>query len=157
MKSLQLAGSALLGKSEAFFAAVNHDCLGDRSSADNLSEIVDPICNTVMATGPDAQVDRYPIAPENRMRIYVRRACIAHNIACIVHSSSRGREKSGRNWQLPDPGRVTGVRYVIFPNDRKDIAPTRNEAGIIDSRVRAVNSAGWGGKRFLSVLDSVSL
>jgi len=25
MKSLQLAGSALLGKSEAFFAAVNHD------------------------------------------------------------------------------------------------------------------------------------
>ena len=68
------------------------DCLGDRSSADNLSEIVDPICNTVMATGPDAQVDRYPIAPENRMRIYVRRACIAHNIACIVHSSSRFRE-----------------------------------------------------------------
>jgi hypothetical protein len=38
----------------------------------------------------------------------------------------------GRNWQLPDLGRVIGVRDVIFPNDRKDMALTRNEAGIID-------------------------
>src|SRR5580765_6885750 len=95
---------------------------GDRAGPDNLAEIVDPICNTVMAAGPDAQVDRHPIAPEDRMRVYVRRACIADDIAGIVYSGSRGGEKSGRNWQLLDPGRVGGV---IFPNDRKDIALTR--------------------------------
>jgi len=47
---------------------------------------------------------------------------------------------------LPDPGRVIGVRDVIFPNDRKDMALTRNEAGIIDSRVRArgeFSRLGW--------------
>ena len=91
---------------------------GDRAGADNLAEIVDPVCNTVMAAGPDAQVDSHPIAPEDRMRVYVRRACIAHNIAGIVHSGSRGGEKSGRNRQLLDPGRVVGVRDVILPNDR---------------------------------------
>ena len=101
----------------------------DRAGADNLAEIVDPICNTVMAAWPHAQVDRHSIAPEDRMRVYVRRACIAHDIAGIVHSGSRGGEKSGRNWQLLDPGRVGGV---IFPNDRKDIALARNEAGIIN-------------------------
>ena len=79
---------------------------GDRAGADNLAEIVDPICNTVMATGPDAQVDRHPIAPEDRMRVYVRRACIAHNIAGIIHSGRRGGEKTGRNRQLLDPGRA---------------------------------------------------
>ena len=108
---------------------------GDRAGADNLAEIVDPIRNTVMAAGPDAQVDRHPTAPEDRMRVYVRRACIAHNIAGIVHSGSRGGEKPGRNRQLLDSGRAVGVRDVIFPNDRKDITLTRNEAGIIN-RVR---------------------
>ena len=61
---------------------------GDRAGADNLAEIVDPVCNTVMAAGPDAQVDSHPIAPEDRVRVYVRRACIAHNIAGIVHSGT---------------------------------------------------------------------
>jgi hypothetical protein len=56
---------------------------GDRAGADNLAEIVDPVCNTVMAAGPDAQVDCHSVAPENRMRVYVRRACVAHNIAGI--------------------------------------------------------------------------
>ena len=70
---------------------------GDRAGADNLAEIIDPVCNTVMAAGPDAQVDSHPIAPEDRMRVYVRRACIAHNIAGIIHSGRRGREKTGRN------------------------------------------------------------
>ena len=56
---------------------------GDRPGADNLAEIVDPIRNTVMATGPDAQIDRHPTAPEDRMRVYVRRACIAYNVAGI--------------------------------------------------------------------------
>jgi len=56
---------------------------GDRAGADNLPEIVDPICNTVMAAGPDAQVDRHPIVPEDRMRVYVRRARIAYNVAGI--------------------------------------------------------------------------
>src|SRR4029077_11294959 len=105
---------------------------GDRAGADNLAEIVDPVCNTVMAAGPDAQVDSNPIAPEDRMRVYVRRACIAHNIAGIVHSGRRGGEKSGRDRQLLDGGRVVGVRDVIFPNDRKDVALTRYEAGIIN-------------------------
>src|SRR4030095_10761506 len=102
---------------------------GDRAGADNLAEIVDPIRNTVMAAGPDAQVDSHPIAPEDPMRVYVRRACVADDIARIVHRGSRGGEKSGWNWQLLDPGRVRGV---IFPNDREDIALTRNEAGIIN-------------------------
>ena len=76
---------------------------GDRAGADNLAEIVDPIRNTVMAAGPDAQVDRHPIAPEDRMRVYVRRACIAHDIAGIVHSGSRGGENPagiGNCWIL---------------------------------------------------------
>ena len=60
---------------------------GDRAAADNLTEIVDPICNTVMAAGPDAQVDGHPVAPEDRMRVYVRRACIAHNVAGIDGAS----------------------------------------------------------------------
>jgi hypothetical protein len=46
---------------------------GDRTGPDNLAEIVDPICHTVMAAGPDAQVYRNSIAPEDRMRVYVRR------------------------------------------------------------------------------------
>ena len=96
---------------------------GDRACADNLAEIVDPVCNTVMAAGPDAQVDSHPTAPEDRMRVYVRKACIAHNIAGIVHSGCGG-EKSGRDRQLLDDGRAAGVRDVIFPNDRKDIALT---------------------------------
>jgi hypothetical protein len=44
----ELFGWASLAKTNAFFAAVNHD-----TSADNLAEIVDPICITVMASGPD--------------------------------------------------------------------------------------------------------
>src|SRR6478752_7141052 len=72
---------------------------GDRAGADNLAEIVDPIRNTVVAAGPDTQVDRYLIAPEDRMSVDARRACIAHDIAGIIHSGSRGGEKSGRNRQ----------------------------------------------------------
>ena len=64
---------------------------GDCAGADNLAEIIDPVCNTVMAAGPDAQVDSNPISPKDRVRVYVRRACIAHNIARIVHSGRRGR------------------------------------------------------------------
>src|SRR4029453_1256053 len=79
--------------------------------------------------GPDAQVDRHSIAPEDRMRVYVRRACAAHDIAGIVQSGSGGGEKPDRYRQLPNPGCVGGV---IFPNDRKDIALTRNEAGIVN-------------------------
>src|SRR4030095_13244041 len=105
---------------------------GDCAGPDNLAQIIDAICNTVMAPWPDAQVDRHSIAPENRMRVYVRRACIPHDIARIIHSCGRGREKSGRYRQLPNSGRATGVRGVIFPNDRKDIALTGNEAGIIN-------------------------
>ena len=100
---------------------------GDRACADNLAEIVDPVFNTVMAAGPDAQVDRNPIAPEDRVRVYVRRARIAHDIAGIIHSGTCSGEKSGRDRQLLDRGRVVGVRDVIFPNDRKDIALTHNE------------------------------
>ena len=96
---------------------------GDCACADNLAEIVDPARNTVMAAGPDGQVDRQPNAAEERMRIYFRRACIAQNIAGIVHSGCGG-EKSGRDRQLLDDGRAAGVRDVIFPNDRKDIALT---------------------------------
>ena len=87
---------------------------GDRPGADNLAEIVNPIGNTVMATGPDAQIDRHPTAPEDRMRVYVRRACIAHDIAGIVHTGSGGGEKSGRNRQLLDPGRVVGASGCAF-------------------------------------------
>src|SRR5678815_1024126 len=105
---------------------------GDRAGADNLAEIVNPFRDTVMAARPDTQVDRHPTAPEDRMRIYVRRACIAYNIAGIVHSGSCSGEKSGRNRQLLDSGRAVRVRDVIFPNDRKNIALTRNEAGIIN-------------------------
>ena len=116
-----------------------HQCMiqiipGDRAGADNLAEIVDPIRNTVMAAGPDAQVDRHAIAPEDRMSVDVRRACIAHDIAGIVHSGSRGGEKSGRNRQLLDPGRAVGVRDVILPNGRlvRKIVQTGNEARIIN-------------------------
>src|SRR6266566_1769226 len=105
---------------------------GNRAGPDNLAEIVDSIRDTVVAARPHAQVDRHSIAPEDRMRVYIRRACIAHDIAGIVHSGSRGREKSGRNRQLLNPGYAAGVPRVIFPNDRKDIALTRNEAGIIN-------------------------
>src|SRR5262249_17762152 len=114
-----------------------HQCMiqivsRDRAGPDNLAEIVDSICDTVMAAGPDAQVDRHSIAPEDCMRVYVRRACIAHDIAGIVHSSSRRREESSRNRQLLNPGRAARVPRIIFPDDRKDIALTRNEAGIIN-------------------------
>src|SRR4029450_13262184 len=112
-----------------------------RAGPDNLAEIVDPICNTVMAPWPDAQVDRHSIAPEDRMRVYVRRACIAYDIAGIVDGGCRGREKSGRYRQLPNPGRATGVRAVIFPNDRKNIALTGNEAGIINGACLAYHLA----------------
>ena len=69
---------------------------GDCACADNLAEIVDPVCNTVMAAGPDAQVDSHPIAPEDRVRGNVGRAGIAHVIAGIVQISTGGGEKSGR-------------------------------------------------------------
>src|SRR4030095_3814 len=105
---------------------------GDRAGADNLAEIVDLICNTVMAAGPHAQVDRHSIAPEDRMRVYVRGACVAHHIARVIYSCSRGREKSGGYRQLPDPGGAAGVPGVIFPNDRKDIALTCNETRIVN-------------------------
>ena len=105
---------------------------GDRAGADNLAEIVDPFRNTVMAAGPDAQVDRDAIAPEDRVRVYVGRARIAHDIAGIVHSGTGGGEKSGRNRQLLDPGRIVGVPDVILPNDRIKNAPTGNDARIIN-------------------------
>src|SRR5262245_29190873 len=105
---------------------------GDRAGADNLAEIVDPICNTMMAAGPHTQVDRHSIAPKNRMRIYVRRACIAHDIAGIVDGGCRSREKSSRYRQLPNPGCAAGVTGVIFPNDRKDIALTCNKTCIVN-------------------------
>ncbi len=107
---------------------------GDRGGPDNLAEIVYALRNTVMAAGPDAQVDRHPTAPEDRMRVYARRACIAHDIAGIVHSGSGGGEKSGRNRQLVDPGRAVGVRDVILPNGRliRKIVQTGNEARIIN-------------------------
>ena len=76
---------------------------GDCAGADNLAEIIDPVCNTVMAAGPHAQVDSYPIAPEDRMRVYVRRACIAHDITGIVHSGRNSGEKSAGYRQLPHP------------------------------------------------------
>jgi hypothetical protein len=95
---------------------------GDRAGADNLAEIVDPICNAVMAARPDAQVDRNSIAPEDRMRVYVRRACIAHNIAGIVHSGRCG----GEGPQI-DCGRMVGALGVRDAVKRpEDIALTRN-------------------------------
>src|SRR5258705_4231034 len=97
---------------------------GDRPSPDNLAEIIDPICNTVMAAGPDAQIDRHSIAPEDRMRVYVRRACIAHDVAGIVHRGSRGREKSGGSRQLQNPGRAARVPRIIVPNNWKGIGLT---------------------------------
>src|SRR4030095_6681119 len=105
---------------------------GGRAGPDNLAEIVDLICNTVMAAGPHAQVDRYSIAPEDRMRVYVRGACVAHHSPRFIYSCGRGREKSGRYRQLPNPGRAAGVSGVIFPNDRKDIALTSNETCIVN-------------------------
>ena len=105
---------------------------GDRAGADNLAEIVDPVCNTVMAAGPDAKVDRDAIAPEDRVRVDVGRTRITGDIAGIVHSGTGGGEKSGRDRQLLDPGRVVGVRDVILPNDRIKNASTGNEARIIN-------------------------
>ena len=66
---------------------------GDRAGADNLAEIIDSVCNTVMAAGPDAKVDRDAIAPEDRVRVYVGRACITGDIAGIVHSGTWWRRK----------------------------------------------------------------
>ena len=34
---------------------------GNGAGADDLAEIVDPVRDTVMAAGPDAQVDRLPL------------------------------------------------------------------------------------------------
>ena len=59
---------------------------GDGAGADNLAEIVDPVRNTVMAAGPNAEVDRLAVTPEDRMSVDARRACIARDIAGIVHS-----------------------------------------------------------------------
>src|SRR5262245_51632584 len=107
---------------------------GDRTGPDNLAEIVNPIRHTVMAAWPDAQVDCNSIAPEDGVRVYIRRACVTHHIAGIVYSSGRGREKSDRNRQLLDPGRVVGVRDVILPNGRlvRKIVQTGNDARIIN-------------------------
>jgi hypothetical protein len=105
---------------------------GDRTGSDNLAQIVDPIRNTVMAAGPDTQVDRNFVAPENRVGVDVRRACIAHDIARIVHSGSRGGEKSGRNRQLPHRRYTIGIRDVILPDHRVKNAPTGNEPRIIN-------------------------
>ena len=58
---------------------------GNGAGADDLAEIVDPVRNTVMATRPDAEVDRLAVAPEDRMSVDVRRARIAHDIAGIIH------------------------------------------------------------------------
>src|ERR1051325_3011939 len=104
----------------------------DRTGPDYLTEIVDAIRHTVMAAGPDAQVNRLVVTPEDRMRVDVRRACITDDVARIVHSGSRGGKKTGRNCQLLNPGRATRVAGVILPNDRKDIALTRNEAGVVN-------------------------
>ena len=105
---------------------------GDGASADDLAEIVDPISNAVMAAGPDAQVDRLAVTPEDRMRVYVRRACIAHDITGIVHSGRNSGEESAGYRQLPHPRYTVGVRDVILPNDRIKNAPTGNNARIIN-------------------------
>ena len=68
-----------------------------RTGADDLAEIINAIRHTVVAARPDAQVDRHAIAPEDCVRVYVGRACVADNILGVIHRCGRGEEKSGRD------------------------------------------------------------
>ena len=56
----------------------------DRAGADDLSEIVNLIRDAVVAARPDTEVDRDAVAPEDRMRVDVRRARVTGDIARII-------------------------------------------------------------------------
>src|SRR5215211_4670092 len=105
---------------------------GDRTGADNLAEIVDPIRNTVMAAGPDAEINRDSIAPKNRVRVNIRRARVSGDIARIVHCSPGGGEKAGRHWQLFNHWHAVVIRDIVIPYHRKDIALACNAPGVVD-------------------------
>src|SRR4051794_24695743 len=105
---------------------------GDRTSADDLAEVVDTCCNTVVAARPDAQVDRHTIAPEYRMRVYAGRVGVARNVAGIIHRRCLGTEESGRYGQLVDSGGAVRISDIILPNDREKVALANNKTRIID-------------------------
>src|SRR5580765_7345985 len=102
------------------------------SGADDLAEIVDLVGDAVMATRPNAEVDRLAVAPEDRMSVYVGRAGIAGDGARIVHRGWRGGGKSGRHRQLLDHRRAARIGNVISPGDGKNVALAGHETGVID-------------------------
>src|SRR6185503_9127588 len=105
---------------------------GNGAGADDLAKTIDLGRDAVGSTGPDSEIEGGASAPQNRVRVDIRRARIADNVAGIVDRRRLGGEESRRYRQLLDPRHTARVGDVVCPDDRIEIALAGDDAGVID-------------------------